>query len=104
MTVLDVDREAIADTDQRLVDRRDLVAAALDRDLVANAELALLNPDQLLPRGTLDHEGLSYAKRLAVDLVGAFALVVLDPVVVADREQLLAHLEALTVGLVAAIP
>ena len=56
-TVLDVDREAISDADQRLVDGRDRVAAALDCDLVANAELALLNPDQLLPRGTLDNEG-----------------------------------------------
>src|SRR5215207_159894 len=100
--VLDVDREAISDPHQRLVDGRGGVALALDRDLVADAELALLDPGNLLPRRVLEDEGLSDSKRLAVDLEGPFTLTVLDPVVVADREQLLAHLKPLAIGLVAA--
>ena len=38
------------------------------------------------------------AQRLAVDLVDALALVVLDPEVVADRQQLLPHHEPLPAG------
>ena len=46
-------------------------------------------------RGQLPHSWrLPQAKRLAVHLVGAAARLVLDPAVVADGEQLLAHLVA----------
>src|SRR5215211_3704124 len=100
--VLDVDREAISDPHQRLVDGRGGVALALDRDLVADAELALLDPGNLVPRRVLEDKGLSDAKRLAVDLEGPFTQPVLNPVVVADRQQLLAHLKPLAIGLVAA--
>src|SRR5215216_3459030 len=100
--VLDVHREAISDPHQRLVDGRGGVALALDRDLVADAELALLDPGNLVPRRVLEDKGLSDAKRLAVDLEGPFTQPVLNPVVVADRQQLLAHLKPLAIGLVAA--
>ena len=86
------------------MDGRDLVAVLLDCDLVADAELALLDPGDLVSRGILEQEGLPYANRFAVRLVGAFASVVLYPIVVADREQLLAHLKPLAIGLVAALP
>jgi len=43
VAVLDVDGEPVADPDERLVDGRDGVAVALDGDLVADAELALLD-------------------------------------------------------------
>ena len=102
--VLDVDREAIPDPDERLVDGGGCVASALDRDLVADAELALLDPGQLVARGVLEDEGLSNAQRLAVDLVDPLAPIVLDPEVVADRQQLLAHEKPLAVGLVGATP
>src|SRR3954447_15447169 len=83
VAVLDVDRVAVSNADQRLVHGRGGVAAALDRDLVANAELALLDAGQFRSRGVFEHEGLAQANRLSVDLVGALAPVVLDPEVVA---------------------
>jgi hypothetical protein len=46
--VLDVDGEASPDPYQRLVDGRCGVAVALDRDLVADAELALLDLGYLI--------------------------------------------------------
>ena len=103
VAVLDVDGEAVADPDQRLVDGRGGVASALDGDLVADGQLALLDPRDLVARGVLEHEGLAQAKGLAVDLVGPLALLVLDPEVVADRQQLLAHEKPLADLLVAAI-
>jgi hypothetical protein len=42
-----------------LVDGRGGVAVALDGDLVADAELALLDPGYLVSRGVLENEGLS---------------------------------------------
>src|SRR6185436_16141050 len=67
-------------------------------DLVADAQLALLDAGDLVAAGVFEHEGLAQADRLAVDLVGPVPAVVLDPEVVADREQLLAHEEALVLG------
>ena len=98
------DDEAIADSDQRLVDGRGGVASALDGDLVADAQLALLDPRDLVARGVLEDEGLPEANRLAVDLVGPLALLVLDPEVIADRQQLLAHEKPLASGSIPPIP
>src|SRR3954470_15417204 len=97
VAVLDVDGEAVADPDQRLVHGGGGLAVALDGDLVADAQLALLDPRGLLARAVFEHEGLPGAKRLAVDLVGALSLAILDPEVVADRQQPFAHHEALAV-------
>ena len=101
--MLDVDGEAIPDPDQRLVNGGGGVASALDGDLVADGQLALLDPRDLAAGGILEDEGLAQADRLAVDLVGPVALLVLDPEVVADGEELLAHEEALARALVAAV-
>src|SRR5262249_15520409 len=57
---------------------------------VAHAQLALLDRVELLARRGLEHECLADAERLAVDLERALALL-LDPEVVADREDLFAH-------------
>jgi hypothetical protein len=102
--VLDVDSEAISDPDQRLVDGRGGVASALDGDLVADAELALLDPGNLASGAIFENEGLSQANRLAVDLVSPFAAVVLDPEVIADRQQLLAHEKPLAPGRILPMP
>jgi hypothetical protein len=52
--VLDVDGEAISNPDQRLVDGSGGVALALNGDLVADAELALLNPGYLVSGSVLE--------------------------------------------------
>ena len=102
--VFDVDGEAISDPDQGLVDRRGCVATAFDGDLVPDAQLALLDPGYLVSRGVLQHKGLPEAKRLAVDLVPALALVVLDPEVIADRKQPFAHEKPLALALIVISP
>jgi hypothetical protein len=51
-----------------------------------------------------EHEGLPHSHRLAVDLVGPSALVVLDPEVIADGQQPLAHEEPLASGSVRPMP
>jgi hypothetical protein len=84
--LFDVNGEAISDPRQRLVDGCSCVTSAFDDDLVADAQLALLDPGYLVARGILEHERLLQAKRLAVDPVSPFPLVVLDPEVVADRQ------------------
>ena len=76
---------------QRLLDRRHGLAAALDLHRVADVEKLLLNLVELGSGGILEHERVPEAQDLAVDLERALARVVLDPVVVADREHLLAH-------------
>src|SRR5207344_3173131 len=56
----------------------------------------LLDGGELLsPIRILEDERLAHAHRLAVDEIGASPTVVLDPEVVAKREQLLAHLVVL---------
>src|ERR1700733_10848124 len=94
-TGLELDREAIAQRrDQRLLDRRNGVSAAFDLHRVADVELLLLDLEQLLAGRALEDERAPDPGRLAVDLECALAALGLDPEVVADREQLLAHLVA----------
>src|SRR6185436_14243293 len=100
---VDVDREAVADPHERLLDRRVRGAGALDHHLVADAELALLDLRDLVATGVLEDERVAEAHRLAVDPEGAVALLVLDPVVVSDRDQLLAHLVADGRGVLVAV-
>jgi hypothetical protein len=64
--------------------------------------LAFLDPGHLVSRGVLENEGLPYAQRLAVDPIGAVALVVLDPEVIADGQQPRSHEKPLAVGRVVA--
>jgi len=90
----DLDREPIADADERFLDGGDRVAVTLDLHLVAHAQLALLKPGDLVAARVLEHERLANAKRLAIDVKGAPAILGLDPVVVADRKQILPHLVA----------
>jgi hypothetical protein len=54
-------------------------------------EHALLDLHQLRAAGVLEDQRLPQSQGLAVDLVDPLAAVVLDPVVIADRDQLLAH-------------
>jgi hypothetical protein len=89
---------------ERLPDSRQGVALPLDRHLVANAQLALLDLGDLVAVGVLEHERLANTQSLAVDTERPPSLLVLDPVVVADGEQLLAHLKPFAVGLVVAAP
>jgi hypothetical protein len=89
---VDVDREAITDAHERLPDGRDRASVPLDLHLVAHAELALLELGHLSARGVLEHQRLANAERLAVDTERPGAVLLLDPVVVPDREQTLAHL------------
>ena len=72
-----------------------LKVAALDRHLVADGELLLLDLRQVGAVGVLQDERLSQPRRLAVDLEDLVTVGVLDPEVVADGEDLLAHLETL---------
>src|SRR3982750_4423449 len=91
VAVLDVDGEPVANPHERLVDGRDGVAVALDGDLVADAGLALLGACPPLSGGVFEEEGWAPPNRLAINLVGAFAFFILDPEVIADGQQLLAH-------------
>src|SRR5205085_2054807 len=89
---VDVDREPLAQRrDQRLLDGRDSLAAALDLHRVSNAQHLLLDPEQLRSGGILEHERLPHPQCLAVHLERALAFLVLDPEVVADREHPFAH-------------
>src|SRR5687768_5617186 len=73
----EVDREAVADADERLPDRREGVASPLDRHLVANAELPLLDLGDLVAVRVLEHERLADTQGLAVDAEGPPSLLVL---------------------------
>src|SRR4051812_13999497 len=55
--VFDVDREPVSEADQRLVHRRGVMAVPFDRDLVAKAQLALLDPGDFAAGAVLEHEG-----------------------------------------------
>jgi hypothetical protein len=77
---------------QRLLHRRQFVVAALDLHRVVHSKLLLLDLAQLGPIAVLDDHGLSDPQRFAVDLEDSLASVVLDPVVIPDREDLLLHL------------
>ena len=58
--------------DQRLVHGRDGTVVALDHDLVANAELPLLDLCDLAAGGVLEHEGLANAQCLPVPRYARF--------------------------------
>src|SRR5262249_11587590 len=93
IAALDLDREAFAQRgDQRLLDRCNGVAVALELHLVAHAQLLLLDREQLLARPRLQHQRVTDPERLPVDLERTLAAVSLDPVIATDREHLLAHL------------
>src|SRR4051794_10196272 len=92
LAAVDLDREPLAQRgDQRFLDRRDGVATALDLHRVADVQLLLLHGEELRTAGILEHERVADPHGLAVDLERPVAGLVLDPEVVADREQLLAH-------------
>src|SRR5262249_12627698 len=77
------------------LDRRQrLAVGALDLHGVAHAHHLLLDLGELLPLRALKDQRLPDAQGFAIDLVDALATVILDPKVVADRDQLLAHLIA----------
>src|SRR5215204_3995240 len=67
------------------------VRPSLDLHRVADAQLLLLDGEELGARAVLQHERVPDPQRLPVDLEQALAVAVFDPVVVADREHLLAH-------------
>src|SRR5205807_8696033 len=85
------------------VDPRARRGAAFHVDRVATRELLVLDLRQLLACGVLEDVDLVDAQRLAVDLVPALALVVLDPRIVAGRRELLLHLEAMEIAHAATI-
>jgi hypothetical protein len=94
---LEVDREPVADADERLLHSR-RASASVDCHLVPDVQLSLLDLGDLVPLGVLKNEGLADAQRLAVHAERAVPGLVLDPVVVAYREQLLAHAVARAAG------
>src|SRR5262249_31593463 len=87
--VLYLDREAVPQRrDQRLLDRRHRVPIALDFHGVADVQLLLLDLEELITRWALQDERLTDAESFSVDLERALPVLGLDPIVVADREQL----------------
>src|SRR5260370_3968453 len=79
----------------RLLDCGDDLATAFDVHRVFHAEHFLLNPRQLAPLQILHDECVTDTECLTVDLVDALTALVLDEVVVTDRDELLAHLIAI---------
>src|SRR3954468_16888290 len=77
---VDVDLELVADADHLLVHCR-VAPADLERHLVADGQLLLLDGRHLASAGVLELPGVSDAQRLAVDLERLAAVGVLDPVV-----------------------
>src|SRR3954447_8426233 len=69
LALLDVDREAVAKrADERLLDRGHGLTASLDLHLVAHAELLLLDRQELLADGRLEHERIAGTERLPFTL------------------------------------
>src|SRR5439155_7360339 len=90
--------------DQRLLYRRDGVPArVLDLHRVPYPGHALLDLQQLPAVAIFEDQRLADPQGLAVDLEDPLALVVLDPVVVADGHQLLAHAVVHRAGAAAAL-
>src|SRR3954463_308840 len=91
--MLDVDVEPFPQRgDQSLLHRRHAVTVAvLDLHAVAHPQHALLDLEQLMAGRILQNQGVPHSQRLAVDLERAPALLVFDPVVVTDGDQLLPH-------------
>src|SRR5271169_4029075 len=78
--------------DQSLLDRGDPVPVPVfDLHRVADMEHVLLDLHQFRAMGVLEDQCLAQPQGFAVHLVDPLAPVVLDPVVIADRYQLLAH-------------
>src|SRR6185295_3711121 len=68
----------------------------LDLHRVPHPKLALLDLRRLLTRSVAQHERVAHANRFAVNFERAPAGLVLDPVIVANRQQLFTHLVALS--------
>src|SRR5262249_46526099 len=64
-----------------------------DLHRVADVQHLRLDLVELVAARVLEDQRLAYAECLAVDLAQPLAVLVLDPVVVADRHQLLPHAE-----------
>ena len=79
--------------DERLVDQGEAFAVGvLDGHRVADVEDPGLDPADLVAVGVLEVERVPKAHRLPVDAEYTVTGVVLDPVVIADGDQLLSHL------------
>src|SRR6478735_4972826 len=96
--VHDLDAVGVRDPEPLLRHLGDVLATLGDAVLVvddvhgvAHAQLALLELEQLVAACVLEDEGVADPHGLAVHLERASALLVLDPGVVADRDQLLPH-------------
>src|SRR5205823_14923787 len=75
--VLELDLETVPQRgDERLFDRRDRLAVALDLHRVANMEDLLLSLEELLARWGFQDEGVPDSHRLTVDLEYALTLLV----------------------------
>ena len=97
LSAFDVDREAVADADQCLADRVvSLSIAILSRMLSLRSWIFATSR----PEGVLQQDRVAQPHSLAVNLVGAVSVLVLDPEVVADRDHLLAHVETASSWLV----
>src|SRR5690349_3382520 len=83
--VREVDGEAIPQRrDQGLLDGGDRLAVALELHRVADAQLLLLDLQQLVAGRRLEHERAAQPQRLAVDLERVPVVLGVDPEVVAD--------------------
>src|SRR5690606_11606317 len=92
----DIDRPTLSQRgDKRLLHQGDPVALrVLDLHAVLDAQHALLDLQQLIAVAILKYQRLANAQRLAVNLVHALAIPVLDPEIITDGGDLLAHLVA----------
>src|SRR6185369_16224912 len=88
-----LDLEALTQRrEQRLLDGRQHLPAALDGHHVTHADQLLLERRDLATGWVLDDQRLADPEGLAIDPERALPGAVLDPVVVADRDHRLAHL------------
>src|SRR4051794_10717728 len=85
----ELDREALPQRrDERLLHRADRASVTLQLHGVPDAQLLLLDLEQLVARRRLEHEGAAQPQRLAVDLERVPVLLGVDPEVVSDGEEL----------------
>src|SRR5215831_12579951 len=101
--VTDLDDPPVAERrDERLLDCREgLAVGSLDLHGVFDPQHLLLDLRELVALRILKDQGLADAQGFTIDLIDALATVILDPIVIADRYELLAHL---VVGGVPATP
>ena len=86
------DREALAQRrDEGLLDGAGGLSVALQLHRVADAQLSLLDPQQLITRECFKHERAAKPQCLAVDLERVLVVFGVDPEVVPDGEDLLPH-------------